>query len=170
MLDAARLHIPDLPAEPVLRILRYELPLSRAGDAMDALSTDTDAGADHRPGSLRVSVLQAQGLPMRCDGSACEPSVAVTIAELTRRRTQRTVTARGATVGFNESFEFDSTSACAQVVVDVWDHRREGPSDLLGKIVLGLTECRPGIPHTHFKHLLKGKLVCPLPTYTTRFV
>jgi len=46
--------------------------------------------------------------------------------------------------------------------VDVWDQPAEGPADLLGKAVLSLSECRVGVPHTYFKHLLEGKLVLRL--------
>ena len=161
MMDAARLHIPAMPTEqPALRVLRYDLPLARPGEAAGALSLATDADADYRQGNLRVRVLNAEGLPARADGSACEPYATVVIAELTRRRTKRTRTASGSTFEWGEAFHFEATSACAQVVVDVWDRpSAAAPADLLGKAVLSLSECRPGVPHTYFKHLLEGKVV-----------
>mmetsp|Transcript_4017 Transcript_4017/g.10446 ORF Transcript_4017/g.10446 Transcript_4017/m.10446 type:complete len:168 (+) Transcript_4017:71-574(+) len=159
MLDAARLHIPSLPAEPDVRVLRYDLPLARPGAAAGATSLAMDGDGDHRQGNLRVRVLTAEGLPARADGGASEPFVTVSVAELTRRRTRRTAGAFGPDTDFNTAFDFAGTSACAQVVVDVWDRPGDGPADLLGKAVLDLSECRPGVPHTYFKHLLEGKLV-----------
>ena len=45
----------------------------------------------------------------------------------------------------------------------MWDRPAPAaPPDLLGKAVLNLSECRPGVPHTYFKHLLEGKLVLRL--------
>lgn len=164
MMDAARLHAPSLPTDD-MRVLRYELPLARPGGAAGAARLSSiDADADYRPGNLRVRVLQAEGLPARSDGSNCEPYATVAVAELTRRRTRRTAAARGTDVEWGEAFDFDAASACAQVVVDVWDRPGAGPADLLGKAVLNLNECRPGVPHTYFKHLLEGKVVrAPLP-------
>ena len=50
--------------------------------------------------------------------------------------------------------------AAAQVVVDVWDCSSQGGRpDLLGKAVMSVSECRPGVPHTFFKNMLRGKLV-----------
>jgi hypothetical protein len=37
------------------------------------------------------------------------------------------------------------------------DAATKAAADLLGKAVLSLSECRPGVPHTYFKHLLEGK-------------
>ena len=111
MMDAARLHIPAMPTEqPALRVLRYDLPLARPGEAAGALSLATDADADYRQGNLRVRVLNAEGLPARADGSACEPYATVVIAELTRRRTKRTRTASGSTFEWGEAFHFEAAS------------------------------------------------------------
>ena len=121
--------------------------------------------ADHRPGNLRVRIVEAEGLATRADGSACIPYATVTVAELTRRRTRRTRTAGpGPSVTWGEAFDFDAASACAQVVVDVWDAAGEagGSAELLGKAVLSVGECRAGVPHTYFKHLLEGKVVLRL--------
>ena len=161
-MDAARLHMPSMPADADVRVLRYELPLARVGEAAGSSGFAADADADHRPGNLRVRVLQAEGLPVRADGSACEPYATISVAELTRRRTKRTSVGSGSSVEWDEAFDFESTSACAQVVVDVWDRPTDGSADLLGKAVLALAECRPGVPHTYFKHLLEGKLVVRL--------
>ena len=158
-MDTAALHIPSLGSASDVKVLRYDLPLARAGEAVGA-SGLTDASADHQPGNLRVRIIEAEGLASRADGSACEPFVTVAVAELTRRRTRRTAAAsRGPNVKWGQAFDFEGTSACAQVVVDVWDRPAEGPADLLGKAVLSLSECRVGVPHTYFKHLLEGKLV-----------
>ena len=62
-------------------------------------------------------------------------------------------------MAFGDAFDFDGTSACAQVVVEAWDQPSDGPADLLGKALLSVSECRAGVPHTYFKHLLEGKLV-----------
>ena len=97
------------------QVVRYELPLARAGEG--AAGVPADADADHRQGNLRVRVMMAEGLP---EGS--QPSVTVAVAELTRRRARRTATAaRGPNAEWNEAFDFEATSACAQVVLDVWD-------------------------------------------------
>lgn len=154
-----------------VQVVRYTLPL--APDAgvgapfvpSSLLSVPGAADAGHQPGSLRVRLLEAEGLAARADGSACEPYVTVSVAELTRRRTRRTDAKRGVggVVAFEEAFDFEATSACAQVVVDVWDRPAAGaPASLLGKAVLGVGECRAGVPHTYFKHLLEGKLVLRL--------
>jgi Ca2+-dependent lipid-binding protein len=159
MMAAAALHMPSMPSD--VKVMRYELPLASAGEAAGASSSLADA--DHTPGNLRVRVLEAEGLATRADGSACEPYVTVAVAELTRRRVRKTSAAvRGADVRFDEAFEFDATSAAAQVVIDVWDRPGSGPANLLGKAVLSLGECRAGVPHTYFKHLLEGKLVLRL--------
>ena len=140
------------------RVLHYSAPLERAGEA--AASLGSPAELDHRPGALRVSILEAEGLAARPDGSPCEPYVTVSAAELLRRRTRRTrACVRGKDVTWGESFEFDGVSACSQIVIDVWDRPAGGgAADLLGKAVLGLEECRPGVPHTYFKHLLEGRI------------
>jgi Ca2+-dependent lipid-binding protein len=157
MMDAARLHMPTMPMSDV-KVLRYDLPLARPGEAAGTSSSLT-AAADHAPGNLRVRIIEAEGLAARADGSRCEPYVTVAVAELTRRRVRRTASARGGAYVWQEAFDFDATSACAQVVVDVWDQPKDSPAELLGKAVLSLGECRPGVPHTYFKHLLEGKLV-----------
>lgn len=156
---AAKSHLgPSFPSRSAEQ-LRYELPLERAGEAAGG-SREADLAADHRQGSLRVRVVEAEGLARRADGAPCEPYVTVAVAELLRRRTRRTSgAARGPVARWGEAFDFDSVSACAQVVVDVWDRPPGGVADLLGKAVLSLDECRPGVPHSYFKHLLEGKLV-----------
>jgi len=160
MLDAATLHMPTMPISDA-KVLRYDLPLARPGEAAGASSSLT-AEADHTPGNLRVRIIEAEGLATRADGSHCEPYVTVAVAELTRRRARRTACARAGSNVWQEAFDFDATSACAQVVVDVWDRPSSGPAELLGKAVLSLSDCRPGVPHTYFKHLLEGKLVLRL--------
>ena len=62
-------------------------------------------------------------------------------------------------MAWDEAFDFDTISACAQIVVDVWDQPGDGPAELLGKALLSLSDCRPGVPHTYFNHLLEGKVV-----------
>ena len=58
---------------------------------------------------------------------AVPASRTVAVAELTRRRTRRTRTlGPGPSVAWGEAFDFEGTSACAQVVVDVWDESSEG--------------------------------------------
>ena len=142
--------------------MRYELPLARPGEGATTAS-GLPVDADHLPGNLRVRVVEAEGLASRPDGSACQPYATVTVAELTRRRTRRTrAPGPGPSIAWGEALDFEDTSACAQVVIDVWDQRKEGAADLLGKALLSLTDCRAGVPHTYFKHLLEGKLVLRL--------
>ncbi|KAL1522982.1 hypothetical protein AB1Y20_017945 [Prymnesium parvum] len=140
--------------------LRYDLPLLRAGQAAAPL----DEELDHQPCNLRVRVLEASGLPPRPDGSPCRPVVIVTVAEFTRRRTRRcSAKGVGPAVEWNECFDFEGASACSQVVVDVWDQADDGKkTDLLGKAVMSLTDCREGVPHTYFKHLIEGTLAVRL--------
>ena len=60
-----------------------------------------------------------------------------------RRRTRKTTTkGAGPSVAFGEAFDFEATSACAQVVVDVWDQPSSGPAELLGKALLSIADCR----------------------------
>ena len=54
------------------------------------------------------------------------------------------------------AFDFTSTSEEAQVVVDLWDTRPSVPPELLGKAVLSVTDCRPGVPHLHVAPLMLG--------------
>ena len=141
-----------------------------------AASRDAEAADDDfRPGYLRVRVLEAEGLPSRPGGAPCDPYVVVALCELTGRRARRTAArVGGAAPSWNESFDFDvRTCALAQVVVDVWDRSAAagGEDDLMGKAVISLSECRPGMPHTFFKNLLEGRLVfrvlfdhAPLPS------
>jgi hypothetical protein len=161
-MEAAALHMPQIgDARSDVTVLKYDLPLAKVGDgAATSAASGLPLNADHRPGNLRVHVVEAEGLALRADGSACEPYATVAVAELTRRRTRRTAApGRGPRVAWGESFDFEGTSACAQVVIDVWDRPTEGPADLLGKALLDLSDCRPGVPHTYFKHLLEGKVV-----------
>ena len=61
------------------------------------------------------------------------------------------------------SFEFQRTSVGAQVSVGLWDEPKGGwPAELLGKAVVRVDECRPGVPHTHVASLLAGTLVLRL--------
>ena len=163
-LDAATMHMPDIANahEGSLSVLRYELPLAKIGEGGAASTVfGLPVDADFRQGNLRVHVLEADGLPSRADGSPCQPYATVAVAELTRRRTRRTRTiGSGPNITWGESFDFETTSACGQVVVDVWDKPSETqPADMLGKALLSLCDCRPGVPHTYFKHLLVGKVV-----------
>lgn len=137
--------------------LRHDLPLERAGQ----ISPHPQSEEDFRQGHLRVRVLEANGLASRPDGSPCHPLVTVTVAELTRRRTRRCSSFHtGPEVAWQEFFDFEETSACAQVVVDVWDQSNDGAkTDLLGKAVMSLSDCREGVPHTYFKNLIEGTLV-----------
>lgn len=110
-------------------------------------------------GKLRVRVVEAEGLPARADGSACEPYATVSVTELTRRRTRRTRTpARGPSASWvHEAFDFDATSIEAQVVVDVYDGVAAGrPAAPLGKALLPLSECRLGVAHTLIKPMIDG--------------
>ena len=160
-LAAATRHLPQIADAQDVSVLKYDLPLAKPGEAGAASSiTGLPLDADHRPGNLRVHVLEADGLVSRADGTSCQPYATISVAELTRRRTRKPAPAgSGPSVQFGESFDFDGTSACAQVVVDVWDKPSEAPADLLGKALLSLADCRAGVPHTYFKHLLEGKLV-----------
>ena len=146
---------PDLAGARSAAVIRHDLPLKYAGKG-DALARED---ADLRPGSLRVSILEAEGLPARPDGSACRPHVVISVAELTRRRCRRTASLSGPTPEWNESFDLDEVSGSGQVVVDLWD-AADGSAepDLMGKAVISLDECRPGVPHTFFKNMLVGKL------------
>ena len=146
---------PDLAGARLAAVIRHDLPLKYAGKG-DALARED---ADLRPGSLRVSILEAEGLPARPDGSACRPHVVISVAELTRRRCRRTASLSGPTPEWNESFDLDEVSGSGQVVVDLWD-AADGSAepDLMGKAVISLDECRPGVPHTFFKNMLVGKL------------
>ena len=143
-----------------VQVLRYDLPLARPGDGAGAVTTGVALDADHRPGNLRVRLVEAEGLATRPDGTACQPYATITVAELTRRRTRRTrAPGPGPTVAWGAALDFEDASACAQIVIDVFDEARAGPAELLGKALLNLSECRPGVPHTYFKHMLEGKLV-----------
>ena len=131
-LAAASQHIPQLSsAHPSdVQVLRYELPLARAGASAGPGLPSLDE-ADHRPGYLRVRIIEAEGLAPRSDGSPCEPYVTVAVAEFTRRRTRRTAAGAGPNVTWAEAFDFEGTSACAQLVVDVWDKPSGGAADLI---------------------------------------
>ena len=138
-------------------LLRNDLAAKIVGEA--AAANDAPA-SEPVVGTLRVRVLEAEGLAARPNGAPCVPYATVAVTELTRRRTRRTsAAASGPAASWDEAFEFEGTSSDAQVVVDVWDRSDQGgPSDLLGKVVLGVSECRLGVPHTFLKHLLEGKL------------
>ena len=138
-------------------MLRYDLPIDRAGQS----AVQPESELDHRPGNLRIRVLEANDLPVRPDGTPCQPFATVTVAELTRRRTRKCSAAgAGPSVEWDDCFDFEETSACAQVVIDVWDQSADGAkTDLLGKAVMSLSDCRNGVPHTYFKNLLEGTLV-----------
>ena len=145
---------PDLAGARSAAVIRHDLPLKYAGKGGEARED-----ADLRPGSLRVSILEAEGLPARPDGTACRPHVVISVAELTRRRCRRTMSLSGPTPEWNESFDLDEVGGSGQVVVDLWDAvEGSGEPDLMGKAVVSLDECRPGVPHTFFKNMLEGKL------------
>ena len=172
-LDAARSHIPNFPDSPsTVQVLRYDLPLARPGEGAGALKSGLALDADHRPGNLRVRIVEAEGLATRPDGNACMAFATVTIAELTRRRSRKThAPGPGSSVAWDAVLDFEDASASSQIIVDVWDDVPGGQPELLGKALLSLAECRPGVPHTYFKHLLEGKLVlrvlfdfAPLPS------
>ena len=149
--------VPDLAGARSAAVIRHDLPLKYAGKGDDALARED---ADLRPGSLRVSILEAEGLPARPDGTTCRPHVVISVAELTRRRCRRTMSLSGPTPEWNESFDLDEVGGSGQVVVDLWDAAEgSGEPDLMGKAVVSLDECRPGVPHTFFKNMLVGKLV-----------
>ena len=144
-------------------VLRQDPPLQYAGEGAATRELDVSE-LDHRQGYLRVRVLAGEGLPARADGRPCVPFTTITLAQLTKRHTQRIAAhGSGPDVSWNEHVDFDSVSACSQVIVDVWDEQVVGgPPDLLGKVVLSLSNCRAGVPHTYFKHLLEGKIVLRL--------
>ena len=120
------------------------LPGSAAHAAAPPHTADTDSG------NLRVRVVEAVGLPPRADGTAYEPYTTIAVTDPTRRRTRRT----GA---WGEAFDFERASARALVAVDVWDSAgADAAASLLGKAVLSLAECRPGVPHVVFHPLLEG--------------
>jgi len=166
---AAGLHSdPELLAgATTTTLLRNDLSAHLVGAA--AAAADGCPADDPVVGTLRVRVLEAEGLATRPGGAPCVPYATVAVTELTRRRTRRTsAAASGPTASWDESFEFEQTSSDAQVVVDVWDRSdRGGPSDLLGKVVIGVGECRLGVPHTFLKHLLEGKVALRL-TFDTK--
>ena len=145
----------DLAGARSAAVMRHNHPLTYAGQGGELAQDD----ADLRPGSLRVSILEAEGLPARPDGTACRPHVVVSVAELTRRRCRRTTSLSGPAPEWNESFDLDEVGGSGQVVVDLWDAAEgAGEADLMGKAVVSLDECRPGVPHTFFKNMLVGKL------------
>ena len=95
-------------------ILSHYLPLKRVG--VGAASRE-DEFSDHRPGQLRVRIIEAEGLPNRLNGSSCQPYVTVAVTELTRRRVKRTSIATPSnTMRWDDAFEFEDTSASAQVI------------------------------------------------------
>ena len=145
-MTAALAHINSTAFTAAATKLRHDL----AAEAEDV---------DLRPGSLRVTILEAEGLPSRPDGTACQPHAVVSVTELTRRRTRRTTSLEGPAPEWNQSFDLDDVGGSGQVVVDLWDAAAGAEADLLGKAVISLDECRPGVPHTFFKNMLVGKLV-----------
>jgi Ca2+-dependent lipid-binding protein len=106
-------------------------------------------------GTLRVHVLDAEGLSSRDDGSARQAYATVNVTDFSKRRTARTSVVEGASmVTWGETFDFEDTSMHALVVVDLWDAGTA--SVLLGKARLCLEGVRPGVPHTTFQPLLDG--------------
>ena len=109
---------------------------------------------------LRVSVLEVNGLA--CAGKLCAK---VSVTELPcRRRTRRTAanatTQDGQRVEWGDEFVFARTSANAIVVVDVWDQSASAAGELLGKGLIHVVDCRPGVPHTFwFNLLVDGNLI-----------
>ena len=96
-------------------ILRHDLPLKRAGEGVVQREPEE---LDHRQGTLRVRILDAEGLPSRPDGSACQPYVTVANVQLTGRRVRKTDSkVVGPDVSWQEVFDFADTSACAQADV-----------------------------------------------------
>ena len=137
-------------------ILRHDLPVQYAGEGESTREALLPAG---EPGNLRVSILEAEGLPKRPDGSSCSVHVVVSVAELTRRRARRTASLSGPSPGWHEVFDFEGVSGTGQVFIDMVDVAdASGEADLVGKAVLTLDECQPGVPHTFFKNMLEGKL------------
>ena len=133
----------------------------------DADQDYCEADTDDSIGYLRIRVIDAEDLPRRADGSATRPYVMIAVNEFTRRRVRRSAESNqdDACVfwgnrGQGEVFDFDHTNANAQIVIDCWDRPCDDVAPaLLGKIVVPLTECSPGVPHTFFRHLLWGKMV-----------
>ena len=110
-------------------------------------------------GTLRVHVLDAEGLSCRDDGSARQAYATVNVTDFSKRRTARTSVVEGAsTVTWGEIFDFkDTPMPHALVVVDLWD---AGTAPvLLGKARLSLEGVRPGVPHTTFQPLLDGGML-----------
>jgi hypothetical protein len=116
------------------------------------------APVGHGYGLLRVRVIELSDLPARADGSARDPYAAVAVNELTRRRTRRTHTPRVnfPNVEWDEAFDFERASSGALVVVDLWDKLADGRSELLGKALISLDDCRLGVPHLVLSKLAFG--------------
>eukprot|EP00965_Chrysotila_dentata_P187120 6171926-Pleurochrysis_carterae.AAC.3 len=95
-------------------LLRYDAPIQRAGVAAASREPPIE-DEDFTPGFLRVRILEADGLPNRPDGSCCQPYVTVANTQLTGRRVRRTDAANGPCAVWGQSFDFDNTSASAQV-------------------------------------------------------
>ena len=130
-------------------ILRHDLPVQYAGEGESTREALLPAG---EPGNLRVSILEAEGLPKRPDGSSCSVHVVVS-------RQRRRADALGAPPRSPGPFDFEGVSGTGQVVIDMVDVAdASGEADLVGKAVLTLDECRLGVPHTFFKNMLEGKL------------
>ena len=100
-------------------------------------------------------------MPPREDGRARSIYATVAVTQLTRRRTRRTpaVACDGQTVTWGVPFDFSETHEGALVVVDVWDAAGSCPglpAEILGKVVLNVSDCRRGVPHLYLSHLLLG--------------
>ena len=133
--------LPASPLPPMLLPAAAPRSLAKAGDYV---------------GTLRVHVLDAEGLSCRDDGSARQAYATVNVTDFSKRRTARTSVVEGAsTVTWGEIFDFkDTPMPHALVVVDLWD---AGTAPvLLGKARLSLEGVRPGVPHTTFQPLLDG--------------
>ena len=136
--------LPASPLPPMLLPAAAPRSMAKAGDYV---------------GTLRVHVLDAEGLSCRDDGSARQAYATVNVTDFSKRRTARTSVVEGAsTVTWGEIFDFkDTPMPHALVVVDLWD---AGTAPvLLGKARLSLEGVRPGVPHTTFQPLLDGGML-----------
>ena len=136
--------LPASPLPPMLLPSAAPRSMAKAGDYV---------------GTLRVHVLDAEGLSCRDDGSARQAYATVNVTDFSKRRTARTSVVEGAsTVTWGEIFDFkDTPMPHALVVVDLWD---AGTAPvLLGKARLSLEGVRLGVPHITFQPLLDGGML-----------
>lgn len=141
--------------------------------ALAPVVVEEDGG---RRGRLRVQLVELDGLPARDDGSARQPYAMVALIDGPWRRTRCTDApeprASGAWAA-GAAVEFERASAEALLVVDVKDSvskaapKHDGAAcisadEIVGKAVVSLSECRPGVPHVFIVPLLAGQLVLQL--------